>query len=348
VGAILASLAALAYIIPRKRPLKRSAEIKEILSDLQTLKSHPAYKEGVELNIEFFNAIRSPFSYVWWLMFRAPKLRKDQAKIVELADLPFPRWQKELLETLSWFEIWMLRTLKPLGKQISQELERLKGIKKEPIVIASLGCGGMELERRIIYQLVRNHFNFPSIFIGVDYSPAVPDVINEKFGNLVSKGLLQIKIVSHLGDEELNKLKAEAVSRRFLVVLLNTDAFKLKELAEDSFDLVYHARLRHHLTGEESRKLDELAIHLAPRFIEVDDLFSFSGLMVMSIFLWRFPALLNGGILSALRDFSRRELLSQREKDWKVNIYGRPLWCYLRTYDKASSTSAEATTLSSG
>lgn len=347
-GAILASLAALTYLIPRKRPLKRSAEIKEILSDLQTLKSHPDYKEGVKLNVEFFNAIRSPFSYVWWLMFRALKLRRDRAKIVELADLPFPRWQKELLETLSWFEIWMLRILQPIRKQIIQELERLKGIKKEPIVIASLGCGGMELERQIIYQLLRRHFNFPLIFIGVDYSPAVPDVINSKFGNLVSKGLLQIKIISHLGAEELNGLKAEAVSRGFLVVLLNTDAFELKELAEDSFDLVYHTRLRHHLTGEESRKLDELATHLAPKAIEVDDLFSLSGIIIMSIFLWRFPALLNGGILSSLRDFSQKELLSQKEKGGKVDIYGRPLWCYLRAYDKAISTSAEATALGSG
>ncbi|MBA7703620.1 hypothetical protein ES703_112408 [subsurface metagenome] len=93
-------------------------EIKQILSDLESLKSHPDYKEGVRLNIEFFKAIRNPFSYVWWLMFRAPKLRKARARIVELADLPLPRWQKELLETLSWFEIWMLRVLQPMRKQI--------------------------------------------------------------------------------------------------------------------------------------------------------------------------------------------------------------------------------------
>lgn len=323
-------------------------EIKQILSDLESLKSHPDYKEGVRLNIEFFKAIRNPFSYVWWLMFRAPKLRKARARIVELADLPLPRWQKELLETLSWFEIWMLRVLQPMRKQIIRELERLKKVKKEPIVVASLGCGGMELERQMLYQLVRMRFNFPLIFIGVDYSLAVPDVINSKFANLVSKGLLKVRTISHLGADELNKLKAEAASLRFLVVLLNTDAFQLKELAQDSFDLVYHTRLRHHLTLEENKKLDELATHLAPKLLELDDLFSISGIIIMSIFLWRFPALLNGGILSSLRDFSRKELLSKKERGWKADVYGRPLWCYLRVYDKAGLAPAKAAALSSG
>lgn len=338
----MATLVGLTYLIPRKRPLKRGAEIKQILSDLESLKSHPDYKGGVRLNIEFFNAIRHPFSYLWWLISRAPKLRKDRDRIVELADLPLTRWQKELLETLSWFEVWALRILRPIGKQIIQELERLKKVKKEPIVVASLGCGGMELERQMLYQLVRMRFKSPLIFIGIDYSPAVPGVITSKFANLVSKGLLEVRTIFHLGAAELNELKADAVSKKFLVVLLNADAFQLNELAPDSFDLVYHTRLRHHLTLEEGRRLDELAIHLAPKLMELDDLFSISGIIIMSIFLWRFPALLNGGILSSLRDFSKKELLSKKEKGWTVNIYGRPLWCYLRVYDKAGSALAEA------
>jgi len=340
IAVILGTLGGLAYLVPRKRPLKRGAEIKQILSDLESLKSHPDYKDGVKINIEFFKAIRNPFSYIWWLIFRAPRLRKNRARILELADLPFSRWQRELLETLSWFEIWMPRVLRPIRKQIIQELERLKKVKKEPIVVASLGCGGMELERQIIYQLLRMRFRLPLIFIGVDYSPSVPDVLASKFANLASKGLLEIKTISHLGTDELNKLKAEAASRRFVLVLLNADAFQMKELAQDSFDLVYHTRLRHHLTLEEGRKLDELAIHLAPKFSELDDLFSISGIITMSLFLWRFPALLNGGILSSLRDFSKKELLLKKEEGWKVDIYGSFLRGYLRAYDKAGSASA--------
>jgi hypothetical protein len=44
---------------------------------------------------------------------------------------------------------------------------------------------------------------------------------------------------------------------------------------------------------------------------------------------------LNGGILSYLRDFSRKELKAQEEKGWQVDIYSKPLLCYLRVYDKA-------------
>ena len=99
--------------------------------------------------------------------------------------------------------------------------------------------------------------------------------------------------------------------------------------------------LEHNNTEEKHavyRKLDELAIHLAPKFLELDDLFSISGIAMMSIFLWRFPALLNGGLLSSLRDFSRKEVLHKREEGWKVSIYGRHLWFYLRVYDKATTT----------
>lgn len=338
IASILGTLAGLAFILPRRRPLGRGAEIEQILSDLESLVSHPSYRDAVKMNIEFFRALRSPFSYVWWLLFRAPKLRKSRARIMELADLPFSRWQGELLETLSWIEERMLRILMPIRRQLFREIVRLEKVKKEPIVVASLGCGGMELEKQTIYHLVRRRFQFPLIFVGADYSPSVPAVLAKKFARLVDKGIVEIKTISHLGPSELEKLKAEVAPGRILLVLLNTDAFHMMELAENSLDLVYHTRLRHHLTLEEGRKLDELAIHLAPKFLELDDLFSISGIAMMSIFLWRFPALLNGGLLSCLRDFSRQEVLRKREEGWKVSIYGRHLWFYLRVYDKAAAT----------
>jgi len=333
VVAILGSIAALTYLVPYKRTHKRWAEIKKILADLKSLESHPNYQEAVRVNIEFFKAIRSPFGYLWWLTFRAPKLRRNRAKLVEITDLPFPRWQKEVLETLSWFEVWT-RTLVPIREHIIQELERLKKTKQEPIIVASIGCGGMELERQVIYQLIRKRFNFPVIFIGVDYSPSSFEVATAKFMNLTTKGLVQIKAVSHLGNDDLNQLKAEAASRKLLLVFLETDAFGLKELAEDSFDLVYHTRLRHHLTHEESRELDKLTSHLAPRLVELDDLFSILGIIMTSIFVWRFPAVLNGAVFSYLKDFSKKELLARKERGWEVDFSSKPFSFYLRVHDK--------------
>jgi SAM-dependent methyltransferase len=341
VVAILGSLAAFTYLVPYKRTHKRWAEIKEILADLNSLSSRPNYQEAAKVNIEFFRAIQSPFSYLWWLIFRAPKLRRNRTKLVEIIDLPFPKWQKEVLETLSWFEVWM-PILVPIREHIIRELTRLKKVKQEPIIIASIGCGGMELERQVIYQLIRRHFGFPVIFIGVDYSPVSFEVATAKFRNLTAKGLVQIKTASHLGNDDLNQLKAEAASQKLLLVFLGADAFDLKGLAEDSFDLVYHTRLRHHLTHEEGRRLDKLASHLAPRLVELDDLFSVVGIILISIFVWRFPAVLNGAVFSYLKDFSKKELLSKKEVGGELGFSRKPFSCYLRVYNKVVSAPASS------
>jgi SAM-dependent methyltransferase len=330
----LGALAALSYLVPYQRRYNRRAEIKEILADLKSLESHPEYKEATKQNTEFFRAIRNPFSYAWWLIFRAPKLRKNRARIVELLDMPFSKWQKAVLETLSWFEVWM-HVLEPIKNQIIQELEALRQDKKEPIAMASIGCGGMELERQIIYQLVRKRFNFPLIFIGIDYAPASFEVAKAKFKNLEDKGLLQVKTVSHLGVEELNDLKAEAASHRFTVVLLKANAFDLEKLPANSLDLVYHTRLRHHLTTAEGQKLDKLTAHLAPKLVELDDLFTIRGILITSIFAWRFPAVLSGAIFSFLRDSSQEELRSQPKQGCKLGLHGKTFSCYLRVCSKA-------------
>ena len=276
------------------------------------------------------------------MLYRAPRLRKDRARIVELADLPFPRWQDVLLETLSWFEIWIDIILRPIRQQIIREVFRLKEIKKAPIALASFGCGGMELERQVVFQLLRSRFNFPLLIVGVDYSTAIVDVINRKFANLVAKGMLEIEIIDHLeNEEEFNLLKQRAAERKFTIALFRTDAFELQKLPEDSFDLVYHTRLRHHLTEMERENLDRLAIHLAPKFMELDDVYSFTGIVLMSVFLWRFPVVLNGGVLSYLRDLSKKELKAFAEQGWRVEIHSKLLTCYLRMYDKGKQLSED-------
>ena len=335
--AALTALGAIAYFVPNKRRL----EIQGILSDLESMKLDVAYREGVALNIEFFRAIRFPFTYIWWLIFKAPKLRRNRARIAEIGDLPFPKWQKALLEELSSFEAWMPQMLQPIKQGIIQELDRLSNTSSEPIVVLNIGCGGMELERQIIYQLLRTRFNTPVVFVGVDYSSAIPTLIASRLAPLVSRGLLQLQTTSHLGANDLAKLKAQATSSRFSVVFLQANVFDLRELPENSFSLVYHTRLRHHLTPEESARIDKLAIHLAPKVIELDDLFSIRGIILASIFAWRFPAALTGGILSYLRDFSKKELLLEQKiiRDWKIKFYSHPIWCHLKIYDKANAHS---------
>lgn len=328
--------------MPYQRRHNRWSEIREILADLKKLEDDPRYRSAVNLNAEFFRAARTFPSYLWWLLFRAPDLRRRRKEIVELLDMPFARWQKSVLESLSWFEVW-LGALKCIRNHIIGELDRLQRTKKEPIVVASFGCGGMELERQICYQLLRKRFNFPLVFIGIDYSASSFEVARDKLDNLISRGLVEIKTVSRLDVEELAALKASADPERFLLVFLETDAFSLQSLPENSFDLVYHTRLRHHLTPEERHDLDTLTVHLAPHVVELDDVSTVAGIIISSIFIWRFPAVLNGAVLSYLRDLSHEEIVSNREEGWNVVFSGGPLRSYLRLHDKASRPAPTAT-----
>jgi len=328
--------------VPYQRRHNRWSEIRDILADLKSLEADPRYRKAARLNAEFFRTARTPFSFLWWLLFKAPKLRRRREDIVELLDLPLPRWQKAVLETLSWFEVW-LGALKLIRDHIIGELETMCRTKQEPIVIASFGCGGMELERQISYQLLRKRFKFPLVFIGIDYSASSFEVARAKFDNLLSRGMVEIKTVDHLGSKELAEIKAAARPDCFSLVFLHEDAFRLRELPENSFDLVYHTRLRHHLTPEERQRLDDLAVYLAPRVVELDDISSVIGIIIVSIFVWRFPSVLNGAVLSYLRDFSQEELVANREDGWNVVFAGRPLRSYLRLHDKPGLTAPAAT-----
>jgi hypothetical protein len=116
---------------------------------------------------------------------------------------------------------------------------------------------------------------------------------------------------------------------------LNTDAFELECLPENFFDCAYHTRLAHHLTAEEHGALNRLALHLAPKLIEFDDLFGIRPLLLASVFAWRFPAVFNGVILSYLRDPSRRELLSRLTDRARIKVAcTKPIWCYVKEYQK--------------
>ena len=81
--------------LPRVAADRRTL-IDHILKDLETLRGNPTVPNqyAVEENIAFFRAIRSFPSYVKWLIRRAPKL--DRARLLELTDFPFPRWDREM------------------------------------------------------------------------------------------------------------------------------------------------------------------------------------------------------------------------------------------------------------
>ena len=98
---------------------KRKKEIQEIISDLEPLRSDPQYKRAAGINIDFFKAARSPFTYVWWLISKAPRLRKNREEILELGDLPLLKWQKAThLQLIKLERLAFPGLLKPIRKAI--------------------------------------------------------------------------------------------------------------------------------------------------------------------------------------------------------------------------------------
>ncbi len=321
-----------------KRTQKRKKEIQEIISDLESFKEkNLKYKKAVEYNIDFFKSALSVFTYIHWLIFDAPKIRKDRKNLLELADFPFPKWQKKTHKNLSALErLAFPGLLAPIRNTILEELKNLKKIKKEPIVLLDIGSGAMELERQIICELLKKEFKFPIIFLGVEFSLTNSRLAFSNLSKLAGENLIEIKKISSLNNKILNELKEKANAKNFLIVILNDNFFNVKNnLSFHSIDLVFHSRLKHHLKYEEKDDLDNVAKYLAPKVIEFDDFYSIPVFVFPSIITWNQPTTLNGAILSYLRDYSKKELLFQDNKSWKIKFYN--LGYYLRTYDNSKT-----------
>jgi len=322
------------FLLPVSTNRKREA--KEIISDLEKLKkTNPEYTWAADLNIEFVKAATNIVSYVQWLVKRAPVIRREHREdILELADLPLPRWQKETHEKLTI----LARTLrpipdllKPIKEKVFAEIVSLKE-KNDPIKLLNLGCGAMELERQIIEELLKIGFSsrYPVIFMGVDYSAAVLELVQNNLAS-VPRGLVDIRKVSRLDMRTLNKL-GENTECQFLVVILQSDVFRLENLPKGWVDVVYHSRFKHHFNkARQKKKLDEIVIHLASSVaVEYDDICSKPIFTFPSILTWKWITTLNGAILSYLRDSSKKELLAQ-DDEWDMQFDDK-FGYYLRTF----------------
>jgi len=315
----------------------RGKTLQQIIGNLENLKSDPnyvQYRRAVEINIAFFKAARSPITYIKWLIFEAPKLRKKREEILELADLPLPGWQEETHRKLIKLErLSFPGLLRPIKNAIIESIKELEN-SDSPIVLLSIGCGGMELEKQVISELVKANSNTCTIIIGVEPSTVISRLAISNLSPLTTRGLVKIRDISRLDNQTLDKLRCHVDSTtRFVVAVLSTDVFDLHEnIAANSVDLMYHCRVKHHLKPEEYTKLNELAIHLNCRVIEFDDFCSVPVFVFPSIITWRYPVTLNGAILSYLRDPSKKELLSQATGGGHTRIYNM-LGYYLRTYE---------------
>ena len=78
----------------------RIATIDAILQDLERLKNDPHFENqyAVDENIRFFKATKYYPEYLRWIIHHAPKI--DAAELLEITDMPFPRWDREMHQKL--------------------------------------------------------------------------------------------------------------------------------------------------------------------------------------------------------------------------------------------------------
>lgn len=312
---------------------KREKEINEILNDLAVLEKDKKYKEAVQINADFLRAAVLPTKYIQWLILNASRLRKKKESILELGDFPIERWQREL--HLNYIQVERNKfagLLKPITKRIIAELKKSN---QQTITVLNIGCGGMEIEKQVIEELVRKGIGKNIVFIGVEISQTIFKIAFSNLSTLVEKELVEVEELTELNDHVLGELRKRAKPGKLLVRIINTNTLNLKDwLSPGSLDLVYHSMMKHHLSEAEKKSLDQLVTYLAPKTIEYDDFYSFPLLILPSIFTWKSPCLLNGTILSLLRDPSKKEVLS-KQRGWKTKLYCFTGY-YLRIYDKST------------
>ena len=292
---------------------KRSREIQGIISDLESLRHDPEYREAAEINIQFFKAARSIFSFIHWLTFTAPRLRKKRSELLELGDLPLEKWQRRAYQTLAGVERHSFgrKVSNGFTWELSQTILRVKGIKDsgEALVLLDMGFGGGELGRRVVEGLR----HVPLVYIGLDITPANIGVAKEVFRPLYEAGEIVFREVPTLNDEVIDALRWEAsdTSKKVVTVCLG-DIFDLdKHVSPGKIDIICHSRVLHHIKAALRPCLEDICRRLSPITLEMDDRYCF-GFMFWSIvgtwIIYPSVTLLNGAIISWLRDPAEEEL----------------------------------------
>jgi len=292
---------------------KRAREIQEVISDLELLKLDSKYREAAEINIRFFKAARSVFSFIHWLIHVAPKLRKIRESILELADLPLKKWQRKTHEGLIRYQSSRFgrRMVTAFIKELCEIILKIREMKNndEPTVVFDLGFGGGELGRQVFKKLP----DVSLVYVGIDISPAIMETARQAFQPLHQKGEIVFKELPVLNDEIIDALRREAsgTSKKVVAVWCGNILDLDKYLSAGKIDIMWHARVLHHLTLADKARLVDTCRRLSPITVEMDDRNCFWFKFWTTLTTWLiYPDvfLMNGGILSCLRDPAKEEL----------------------------------------
>lgn len=264
---------------------------------------------AINENIVFYKATRTVPTYVWWLLVRAFKIQKD--KLLEIADFPLPRWQEDTHRRLVELEKRNVPgLLKPLTAAAVEYGSRCR---RTPAILLDVGCGGMEAARQIAVRWKKRFPDRPLVFIGLDATASNYKIAKKSFPAIVE--------LPRFNAEVLGELSSRAAKEGLAAGMHIADVFDaLSDLPDRSVDIAFHSRLKHHIPSPMKHAFDTMIARVADVVIENDDTRSPYQFIGPSIFAWNKPSLLNGAIISGLRDPSISDL-KEKKDGWEVKIF---------------------------
>ena len=244
-------------------------------------------------------AARSVPGFLWWIAAR--RRRIDAARLLELADLGVPEWEEELYELLVRVE---RRGFPGLLRPLCDCLVQL-ALDERQTAFLEVGCGPMEATRQVMERLANEGNAVPRVFVGLDRSPRAWEAIRRNFASADAQ-LLEIAAESFdLGT--LRRLAAD--SGQTQVVFVRAD-IAAPPAGLRAFDVSFSCKLRHHVRLEDRHRFDAWLSSVATVSVEYDDYRGPLTWLGPSVVAWRHPVLLNGAILSQVRQPTKSEALT--------------------------------------
>lgn len=285
----------------------RKEIIKEVLNDLKLLQSNNSINQyAVEENINFFKASKSIPTYLFWVIKKAPRV--DGERLLEINDL-LQKWDLAMHERLIEIE---KRTFPGLITPLVEKIANIILNTNNQITVMSFGCGGMEAERQIISSLIANKHDTRVVFIGVDRSLIIKQIIQKNLKNLEEQ--INFYEVENLTSERFAELRKKQ-TKKYLIILCKNNIFELEKcFQEEEIDILFHTLFKHHFIKEEKEKIDAIAKKLAKRVIEYDGYRSLHNMIPQTIIGWNNPIFLNAEIFSHLRFSTKKELIEAHKK----------------------------------
>jgi hypothetical protein len=285
-----------------EKKIDRMSMIKDVLLDLENLRkisNDQTLEYALNENIHFFESTKSLWSYIKWFLERAPKI--DGEKLLEINDL-LPKWDDAMHLKLAEMQSKKFPGLiKPAVDRIYNFIKS----QKKPLVLISLACGAMELERQLFEKLIKDNHTYPVLIVAVDLSEGALNIAQNNLSKLQNE--VKIIRVNNLASalEEHKKIHES----KHKVILFQQNIFNLKEvLAFQKSDMAYHTLFKHHLTTDLKNKFELVLTDITKTVVEYDGFKSWINMFPQTIVGWYNPVFLNAEIFSNLRFKTKQEI----------------------------------------